>query len=86
MEPPRGDSYRNHGPFPDGHPDPDWSGMFLYLNANKRSVGLDRQDPRQNAAFSDLLAKADILVVGGQSAEIDQQGLRRDFLQHSIEA
>ena len=43
VEPPQGDRYRSHGPFPDGHPDPDWSGMFLYLNANKRGVGLDLQ-------------------------------------------
>jgi len=82
VEPPEGDGYRSHGPFPDGHPDPDWSGMFLYLNANKRGVCLDRQDSRQNAAFGDLLAKADILVLGGQSAEIERQGLRRDLLKH----
>lgn len=81
VEPPEGDGYRKRGPFPDGHPDPDWSGMFLYLNANKRGVGLDRQDSRQNATFSDLLAKADILVVGGQSDEIVRQGLRREVFE-----
>ena len=81
VEPPGGDRHRRHGPFPDGHPDPNWSGMFLYLNANKRGVGLDRQDSRQNVTFSDLLAKADILVVGGQSDEIVQQGLRREVFE-----
>ena len=81
VEPPGGDPYRRRGPFPDGHPDPDWSGMFLYLNANKRGVGLDLQEPRQKAAFNGLLAKADILVAGGQSAEITGQGLRREALQ-----
>ena len=81
VEPPGGDRYRRHGPFPDGHPDPDWSGMFLYLNANKRGVGLDLQEPGQKEAFNSLLAKADILVVGGQSAEITEQGLRREALQ-----
>ena len=45
VEPPGGDHYRKRGPFPDGRPDPDWSGMFLYLNANKRGVALDLQDP-----------------------------------------
>ena len=50
VEPPEGDRYRSHGPFPDlstgsgQAPDPDWSGMFLYLNANKRGVALDLQD------------------------------------------
>ena len=37
VEPPAGDSHRNFGPFPDGHADPNWSGMFMYLNANKRA-------------------------------------------------
>ena len=82
VEPPEGDRYRSHGPFPDGHPDPDWSGMFLYLNANKRGVVLDRQDPSQNAAFNELVSRADILVVGGQGAEIAEQGLRRGDLKH----
>ena len=88
VEPPEGDSYRKHGPFPDPStgsgqaPDPDWSGMFLYLNANKRGVVLDWQDPPQKTAFDDLVGKADILIVGGQSAEIERQGLRREFLQH----
>ena len=81
VEPPGGDRYRRHGPFPDGRPDPDWSGMFLYLNANKRGVGLDLDHPAQKAAFSELVAGADILVVGGQSAEIERQGLRRDAVQ-----
>ncbi len=80
-EQPGGDRHRRHGPFPDGNPDPDWSGMFLYLNANKRGLGLDLREPAQNAAFRELLSSADILVVGGQSAEIEQQGLRREYLQ-----
>ena len=97
VEPPGGDRYRYHGPFPDGHSDPNWSGMFLYLNANKRGVVLDLQRPAQapaersavgrlecsggRAAFNELASKADILIVGGQSAEIERQGLRREFLQ-----
>ena len=80
VEAPGGDPYRRHGPFPDGHPDPDWSGMFLYLNANKRGVGLDLQDSAQKAAFDELVTGADVLVVGGQSAEIGRQGLRREAL------
>ena len=82
VEPPAGDRHRQHGPFPDGHPDSDWSGMFLYLNANKRGVALDLQSPSQRTTFDDLVAKADILVVGGQSADIERQGLRRDLLKH----
>ena len=82
VEPPAGDRHRYHGPFPDGHPDPDWSGMFLYLNANKRGVGLDLRCPPHRDAFNEMLSKADILVVGGQSADIEREGLRRDLLKH----
>ena len=98
VEPPEGDRHRRYGPFPDGHPDPDWSGMFLYLNANKRGVGLELQALPQahtdrsgegrlersgrEAAFNELVATADILVVGGQSADIEQHGLRREALRH----
>ena len=82
VEPNGGDRYRRHGPFPDGQPDPDWSGMFLYLNANKRGVRLDLKVPSQKSAFNDLVTKADILVVGGQSADIEQEGFRRAALQH----
>ena len=82
VELPAGDSHRNFGPFPDGHADPNWSGMFMYLNANKRGLALDLRDPTQNAAFHDLLSRADILVVGGQSAVIEGHGLRREHLQH----
>ena len=88
VESSEGDRYRRHGPFPDTSagsgqaPDPNWSGMFLYLNANKRGVVLEREYPRQNAAFNELVGKADILVLGGQSGEIEEQGLRREALQH----
>ncbi len=54
--------------------------MFLYLNANKRGVALDLTDSSQRAAFDQLAGKADILVVGGQSAEIEGLGLRREAL------
>ncbi len=78
VEPPVGDQHRRRGPFPDGQPDPDWSGMFLYLNANKRGGALDLGDSSQRKAFEELAATADILVVGGQSAEIERMGLRRE--------
>ena len=82
VEPPVGDPYRHRGPFPDEQPDPNWSGMFLYLNANKRGVALDLNDPMHKATFDATVAGADILVVGGQSADIERQGLRRGALQN----
>ena len=41
VEPPEGDITRRYGPFPGNQPDPEKSGLFIYLNANKRGVTLD---------------------------------------------
>jgi crotonobetainyl-CoA:carnitine CoA-transferase CaiB-like acyl-CoA transferase len=38
VEEPQGDPARQRGPFPGGVTDPEQSGLFLYLNTNKRSV------------------------------------------------
>src|SRR3954463_7323361 len=40
-EPPSGDVARLRGPFRDGHPDPEASGFYLYLNAGKCGITLD---------------------------------------------
>ena len=80
VEPPEGDQYRRNGPYPGGVPDPDWSGLFLYLNSNKRRVSLDIEVPEGRAAFLDLAAAADFLVLGLGSSEIERLGLRREQL------
>ena len=42
IERPRtGDGARRRGPFPDGVPHPEKSGLFLYLNTSKRGITLD---------------------------------------------
>ena len=47
VEAPEGDNYRKHGPFPDGQPDPDWSGMFPVPERQqaRRCPGLARPAP-----------------------------------------
>ena len=62
VEPPGGDETRRAGPFPRNVPDPETSGLFLYLNANKRGVVLDLDAPQGAAALSRLLASADAVV------------------------
>ncbi|HZY59712.1 MAG TPA: CoA transferase, partial [Candidatus Binataceae bacterium] len=37
-------------------------GLFLYLNADKRGVTLDLNDPRERQTLDELLASADILI------------------------
>jgi crotonobetainyl-CoA:carnitine CoA-transferase CaiB-like acyl-CoA transferase len=39
-KPGEGDSTRRMGPFPDDRSDPERSGLFLYLNTNKKSTTL----------------------------------------------
>ena len=62
VEPPKGDIVRRRGPFPRDIPDPENSGLFLYLNADKRGVTLDLTDPADRLRLNDLLAGADILI------------------------
>ncbi len=46
VEEPTGDLARQRGPFPGGVADPEKSGLFLYLNTNKRGVTLDLRQQR----------------------------------------
>ncbi len=62
VEPPEGDSTRFRGPFIGDHPDPDTSGLFHYLNADKSGVSLDLRVPADRAKLDELLEATDILV------------------------
>jgi len=63
VERPRhGDGLRTLGPFPRDIPDPEKSGLFLYLNTNKRGITLDLGSPRGREVFMDLVRQCDILV------------------------
>ena len=62
VEGPDGDSTRRRGPFPDGRPDPEASGLFLYLNINKRGIVLDIDGERGQRALDRLLADADVFI------------------------
>lgn len=60
--PDRGDVTRMAGPFPGGTPDPEQSGLFLYLNYNKRGVTLDIHSTEGAAALAALIATCDVVV------------------------
>ena len=62
IEPAEGDWTRRYGPFPDDKPDPEKSGLFTYLNANKRGVTLDLATKEHRDALHRLLIGADLLV------------------------
>jgi len=62
VERPAGDVTRERGPFFDDRVDPEQSGLFLYLNADKCGVTLNLSDPSDRARLDHLLASADVLV------------------------
>lgn len=57
-----GDSARQRGPFPGKIPHSEKSGLFLYLNTNKRGVTLDTEQARGREIFHKLVGQADLLV------------------------
>ena len=69
VEPPEGDPVRRRGVVPGcGAPA---GGPFLHLNANKRSVVLDRARPADRATFEDLLARADLAIREGHAPDLE---------------
>jgi crotonobetainyl-CoA:carnitine CoA-transferase CaiB-like acyl-CoA transferase len=81
VEPPRtGDPARHHGPFPDDIPDPKRSGLFLYLNANKRGITLDPALPTGRDLLHRLLAEADVFLHNWSPAEAVSLGLDYEHL------
>jgi crotonobetainyl-CoA:carnitine CoA-transferase CaiB-like acyl-CoA transferase len=62
VEPPEGDVARRRGPFPGDTPDPENSGLFRYLNADKRGVALDLLNRADRRTLDDLLTSTDILI------------------------
>src|ERR1700689_1773248 len=60
VEPPEGDITRRYGPFPGNVPDPEKSGLFIYLNTNKRGVTLDLATAKDREALNSLLANPDL--------------------------
>ena len=57
-----GDSSRGHGPFPDGAPDPERSGLYLFNNLNKRGVTLDVNSTAGRENLDRLLEYADVFL------------------------
>jgi len=75
VESPAGDSSRRRGPFPDGRPDPEASGLFMYLNTNKYGVVIDLDGKSGQAALHRLLDGADIFISNLPAKALDAAGL-----------
>jgi len=75
VEPPAGDASRGWGPFPGDVPDPEKSGLFFFLNTNKRSVRLDVTTTAGRERFLQLVAGADVLVENQPPGRMREWGL-----------
>ena len=70
-----GDESRAFGPFRGDLPDREASGVFAYLNANKRGVTLDPSTRTGARLFKDLVRWADVLVENQQPGVLETLGL-----------
>jgi CoA:oxalate CoA-transferase len=75
LEPPHGDRIRRRGPFPGDRPDPEKSGLFIYLNVNKRGIVIDLEKGEGRAMLLGLLRGADVLIHNVHPADRDAIGL-----------
>jgi crotonobetainyl-CoA:carnitine CoA-transferase CaiB-like acyl-CoA transferase len=75
VEPPTGDAARRWGPFPGDQPHPEKSGLFHFLNTNKRGVTLDVDAEAGRELFRRLLAGADVLIENHPPARMRERGL-----------
>lgn len=82
--PGRGDPSRQAGPFPNAaRPDPEASGLFLYLNSGKRSAALDLASPEGRDALLRLAARAHVLVESFRPGTLERWGLGPEVL-HAV--
>jgi len=83
IEPPEGDPLRRWGPFANGRRDPEASGLFRYLNANKRSVVLDLASEGAGGSLLALLRGADVLLESGRPGRLEALGLVESALREA---
>ncbi len=81
IERPGGDIARRLGPHKDNKPHIEKSGLFFFLNCNKRSVVLDLKSAAGKESLAVLAAKADIVVENFSPGVMDRLGIGFDFFQ-----
>jgi len=81
VEPPLlGDSVRRMGPFLHDLPGPDRSGLFLYLNTNKRGITLNVNTPTGAEVLRRLVKRADVFIESTRPGTLEPLGLGYDAL------
>ncbi len=75
IEPPSGDTSRGTGPFRKEDKKKKWSGYFVSLNRNKKSLMLDLKTPQGKESLINLVKTADILVENFRPGVMEKMGL-----------
>ncbi|MCH8815935.1 MAG: CoA transferase, partial [Chloroflexi bacterium] len=76
VEPPgSGDLARHWGPFPGDEPHLEKSGLFFYLNTNKRGATLDVSSSEGRDVFLKLIADVDVLIENNAPQQMRDWGL-----------
>ena len=75
-----GDTARQRGPFPGGEPHAEKSGLYLFLNTNKRGITLDLEQPQGQEVFQRLVKDADLLIHNVHPKHMPTLGLDYDRL------
>src|ERR1041384_5256677 len=79
VERPGGDIARQLGPFKGREPHAEKSGLFFFLNTNKRSLVLDFKSDAGREALGVLAARADLVVENFAPGTLDTLGLGYEF-------
>ncbi len=79
--PGEGDPARKMGPFFQDDPHPEKSGLFLYLNTNKRGITLNLKSEWGKKIIRELVKEVDILVESFRPGVMDRLGLDYDTLE-----
>jgi crotonobetainyl-CoA:carnitine CoA-transferase CaiB-like acyl-CoA transferase len=74
-KPGEGDGARKLGPFPADKPNPEASGLFLYLNTHKKSITVNLKTNTGVKIFKDLIQDADILIENFEPRVMPSLGL-----------
>ncbi len=75
-----GDWARDYGPWPDGLPHRERSGLFFYLNANKRGITLNLDTPTGREILAGLISRFDVLVHNLHPTEMDRVKMEYESL------
>lgn len=80
VESPAGDLTRQYGPFRGDEPNIEGSGLFFFLNTNKRSVTVDPTTADGRAALRRLLERADVFIENQATARLVEWGVDAETL------